>query len=415
MLNNLSRQTKTILLLSLGSFFILGGYEFARSPSNILYQEAFGAKNLIWAITCVPFILGIIIYGYGNLITRIGPKRTLFSTTIGAASIIFISYIGIKSEIKFARAFFYVFREAYIVILVEQYWAFMNSIIDQEKSKKVIGIYTGFIGVGAVLGGLGVKFLSTSLGTLNLTLISASGLVIAAYFGNKAYQTYGEPKIDAASKVKHEGLNHLGVKFFKTTPFLIFLFLIIMTLQSTALVMNLHVQELISKEFTSTDLKTSYSGNMYAWTNFIMLVLQFAFIPVFFRIFNLKALHTLMPILILIAALNAIINPSLLSSTIALMTIKGIDYSLFRAAKEILYIPLPYDVRYRTKSVIDAFGNRFSQGFNSIILAILSLVGISLFQYYPTIMFISGLLWTVFLVKLISLYPYPETFKSKSI
>ncbi len=412
---NLSNQSKTILNLSLGSFFVLGGYEFARSPSNILFQEEYGPKNLIWAIACVPFVLAAFVYLYGTLLNKKGPQRTLKITTILTAFVIIFSYLGIKFNIPYIRAFFYIIREAYIVLIVEQYWAFMNSIIDQNKSKKIIGIYTGFIGVGAILGSLGVKFLSTSLGTLNLTLISACTLLIASYFGNKAYKINGEPSIDALSKSKHEGLNRLGIQFFKSTPFLVYLFLIIVTLQATSLVMNLHVQELISKNFTSTDLKTAYSGSMYAWTNTIMLVLQFAFIPIFFRFFNLKALHFVLPILILLAALNAIFNPSLLSSTIALMTIKGIDYSLFRAAKEILYIPMPYDIRYRTKSVVDAFGNRFSQGLNSSILAIISLFGISLFNFYPHIMFGAGILWIFFLIKMIKKYPYQNTFKERSI
>jgi len=41
---------------------------------------------------------------------------------------------------------------------------------------------------------------------------------------------------------------------------------------------------------------------------------------------------------------------------------KPIDYSLFRAAKKILYIPFSFDVRYRAKEVIDVFGYRFGKG-----------------------------------------------------
>ena len=49
---------------------------------------------------------------------------------------------------------------------------------------------------------------------------------------------------------------------------------------------------------------------------------------------------------------------------------KAFDYSLFRAAKEILYIPLSYDARYRAKQVIDAFAYRFSKGATAGVLSL---------------------------------------------
>ena len=44
--------------------------------------------------------------------------------------------------------------------------------------------------------------------------------------------------------------------------------------------------------------------------------------------------------------------------------------SIFRASKEVLYIPLPFDARYRSKEVIDAFGYRASKGGVSALLGV---------------------------------------------
>ena len=60
---------------------------------------------------------------------------------------------------------------------------------------------------------------------------------------------------------------------------------------------------------------------------------------------------------------------SLLTAAAAYMVFKVLDYSVFRAAKELLYIPLSFDSRYRAKALIDAFGYRFSKGAVSGILA----------------------------------------------
>ncbi len=46
----------------------------------------------------------------------------------------------------------------------------------------------------------------------------------------------------------------------------------------------------------------------------------------------------------------------------AYVCFKSIDYTLFRASKELLYIPLSFDVRFRSKEFIDVFGYRGSKG-----------------------------------------------------
>ena len=43
---------------------------------------------------------------------------------------------------------------------------------------------------------------------------------------------------------------------------------------------------------------------------------------------------------------------------LAFFLFKAFDYSIFRAAKEVLYVPLSFDERYRAKEIIDVLGYR---------------------------------------------------------
>ncbi len=62
------------------------------------------------------------------------------------------------------------------------------------------------------------------------------------------------------------------------------------------------------------------------------------------------------------AAALLIARPSLFTGALAYLLFKSFDYSIFRASKEIFYIPLSFDCRYRAKEVIDSFGYRASKG-----------------------------------------------------
>ena len=60
---------------------------------------------------------------------------------------------------------------------------------------------------------------------------------------------------------------------------------------------------------------------------------------------------------------------TLATGVAAFAIFKCLDYSIFRACKEILYMPLPFAARYRAKQVIDAFGYRASKGVTATLLA----------------------------------------------
>jgi ATP:ADP antiporter, AAA family len=55
---------------------------------------------------------------------------------------------------------------------------------------------------------------------------------------------------------------------------------------------------------------------------------------------------------------------------------KGVDYSLFKASKEMLYIPLSADERTRGKAIVDIVGYRVAKGAVSLVLLALGSVAI---------------------------------------
>lgn len=55
----------------------------------------------------------------------------------------------------------------------------------------------------------------------------------------------------------------------------------------------------------------------------------------------------------------------------AYVTIKAFDFSLFGVIKEMLYIPLKLDEKFRAKAVIDVFAYRSAKAFASFLILFL--------------------------------------------
>jgi AAA family ATP:ADP antiporter len=108
----------------------------------------------------------------------------------------------------------------------------------------------------------------------------------------------------------------------------------------------------------------------------------------------------MMPIIHLTAIGVAVMYPSVLTVGAAFFLFKAFDYSLFRAAKEVLYVPLSFGERYRAKEIIDVFGYRTGKGASSVGIAVLQKAGIAMSAFYLPIAFAATAAWLVLIFPL---------------
>ena len=111
-------------------------------------------------------------------------------------------------------------------------------------------------------------------------------------------------------------------------------------------------------------------------------------------LFRSGVVHVLIPLVHVVTCSYYLKNPTLGSMSVAYAAFKSIDYSIFRAAKEVLYIPLPFAARYRAKEVIDVFGYRFSKGAASGAVTALQETGVVFSEgLYAAIALAASVVW----------------------
>jgi ATP/ADP translocase len=363
--------------ISCAAAFLLCGYEFIRSTSTTLFTEAYSAENLPKVMAVVPLGIIAVLYIYGRLLSWLGPRKTLLITTLASGLGIALCYLLISTGARAASGVLFVWREAYIVLLIEQYWSFLNSTFGTATAKKLNGPVCGVASLGAVLGGSLVGGLSRPWGTEAMLLWGAGLCLPAALASELAYRRCGEPADGAeAGQRTPSGVtantryDHLGLRLFRTNRVLVFILLAIVATQVLSTVLDLEFQKTLKAALPHKDERNAYSGNFYAQLNMAAAFGQFVMAPVLLRLLPLGAVHVALPFLNMAACAWLLASPSLASAGLAYLVFKSADYSLFRSAKEVLYIPFSFNVRYRAKEVIDVFGYRFGKGGTSLLIAL---------------------------------------------
>jgi len=400
---NISNDAWLAVTISLTAGFVLCGYEFLRSASTVLYKTAYGADKLTIVMALMPLSVIAVLYIYGRLLSLLGTRRTLFVTTLGSAAVIGGCYLAIRSGSSFATAILYLYREAYIVLLIEQYWSFINSTLNETAARKLNGPITGFGSLGAILGGYLVYQLAEPLGTASMLLFAAALLIPAAFLSDLGYKKCGEPKPTPEEKKQTKG--HLGLGSLKTSPMLIFLLLIVMSTQVLSAVLGLNFQTVLQEAMPNMDQQTAYQGWFFSVLNGGAAFLQFVIAPLLLSFVPVGLVHLGIPLIQLLAVGALIFTPSLQTSAAAYFLFKAFDYSIFRASKEILYIPLSFDARYRAKELIDVLGYRFGKGGSALFFVFLQRAGLALSGFYSWIAVGAISVWVALIIPIIKYLP----------
>ena len=387
-----SKEYQIAFLMAAAAFFTLVGYEFIRSPATVLFKNTWGAENLPLVMSAMPVVVfgGVALYGW--ILSHLGPRRTLLVTSLGSSFFIVACYLGLLTGSKMVTPILFLVKELYIVLLIEQYWSYINSSLTTATAKKVNGPITGIAGIGGVVGGSVGSLIVGPLGTEAMVLAAALMLIPAAMVSNLTYRLHGEPEAPDTSdeSVSH----HMGWQMFRSNPTLVCLLAIVLSTQVIAAVLDFKFNELLSVEFAgATDMETAFQLRFWGFLNLASIGLQFVIAPLLLSFIALRLVHLMLPLIHFTAIIFAIIEPSVFSVGLAFFLFKAFDYSIFRAAKEILYIPLEFDARYRAKEVIDVFGYRTGKGGSSVLITLAQRAGVIMGNYYLYIAFFMAAIW----------------------
>ena len=382
----------SMLALSFSTAFLLAGYEFIRSVSESLLIHHYGAANKPYAMAMVPFAMAACIYGYGRLLSMLGSRKAFLSSISFSMILFVIFFIGLKNGYKPFAFLLYLFKEAYIVILIEQIWSFVNSILKTSEAKLYNGPIIGMTTLGSIAAGFLIARYAVKFSTENFILAAAIMMIPALIFAQIAYNKGGEP---VPSKEESGGAKgHLGLNIFRENKTVMYIALVIFSTQVVSALMDLRFTHLVQDAIVGKDLRTAYFGGFWMKVNVFAFIMQFLITPLIMKKVSIRVIQVAIPLIHCVNFIVLFVYPQLAFAACAFLIFKGLDYSIFRASKETLYIPFSYDTRYRAKQIADAFTYRFSKGFTAFCIFAISSFTIIGGAFYAVAGILFSGIWT---------------------
>lgn len=340
-----------------------------KPASRSLFIEYLGADQLPYVWIGTALTMAVFIGIYHRLIERFSRIRVVLVTCAAIGLLLVCFRLAMEAPGPAVAVLFYIFVDIIGVLIVEQFWSLTNSIYSTEEGKN----WYGFIGTGGLIGGvvgggaasLVLRF--TPLKTADLLLVAAGIfcllLILTRLMGSLGLycevESYGH-------ELHYKG----GWKALKRSRFLLLIAFILLLAQLASPLIEFQFLKTVELNYLLIDKRTAFLSLFFSLMGGVSIIVNLVLTPLIHRSFGAIAGLLVQPVMILICSFGFMLQPGLLLISVAKISDRGLSYSINRASRELLYVPIDSLLIYQAKAWIDMFGYRLFKIFGSILILV---------------------------------------------
>jgi len=300
--------------------------------------------------------------------------------------------------------FYYVWVAIYAVLATSQFWVLANLVYNIREAKRLFG----FIGAGAIsggiLGGYLTNLLAPTIGNDNLMIIAAvimfGCIPLLHVIWRKRVKNLGVFRRQQRTYASNES----SFKLILDSKHLTYIAGIIGVGVVVAKLVDFQFSDMASKAIQDSDDLASFFGFWFSTFNVTSLAIQLFLTRRVVGVWGVASTLLILPLGIGLAALLFIVFPELW----VVILLKAIDgsfkQSINKAASELLVLPVPTEIKNKTKSFIDVVVDSVATGIAGCLL-IFVIKGLDFKAYQVSILILLLLsIWLYFIFKVRGTY-----------
>lgn len=365
-------EIKNLILIVISYFSVLFVYPIIRTTSKTYFLKFYDGfetpKVVLYAA-----ITNLLIVFLMNKYQKFFNVKKIFTAISFLSMFVFLGCLYmIKQESKIFCYFFYIWKESYIVILLHLVLGYFNANVHESKAKLIYGPLGAIGSFGGVLGAELLKQNTNTLGIDGLVVTGSILLLVAVISFNLCKDSESESTVktqDDESQIQKvsplESVKSIWI-------YVALIMLMVGLTQFLVVISETQLDILLKEKFVDLKKLNIHYGGIYQKINIGSSIFGIFIVPFVLTRFKIKTVHfgiLAFYSLLIISGLGLGANSIFLVS-FAFIGIKATDYSLFNAAKELLYFPLNKSQKYGAKYLVDMIFYRFSKGIVALILVL---------------------------------------------
>ncbi len=382
-----------VLFWSFTYFFALLCSYYIIRPMRDEMGIAGGIDKLQWMFTGTFLAMLAAVPLFGWVAKRFPVRQFLPYVYYFFIANLILFFVLFKTDLTHAyvaRAFF-IWASVFNLFIVSVFWSFMTDIYNNDQARRLFGVIAAGGTAGALTGPVLTALLVNPLGPANMLLISVGFLAVAVWCIHRIVawkrSTHIYSNQDAALRPEKPvsdkdpaigGGIFAGIRLVFSSSYLVGICFLILLYTTLATFLYFQQAQIVRDSFSDSASRTAIFAAMDFSVNFLTIVAQLLLTSRIVRRWGLSWALALIPILLGFGFLLLGMMP-LLSILIAVQVLRRAgNYAVMKPAREMLYVVLGKEEKYKAKNFIDTVVYRGGDAVSAWAYAGLQAVGISL-------------------------------------
>lgn len=345
-----------------------------------------GVENLQWLFTGTLLAMTAAIPLFGWVSSRFPRRRFLPYVYLFFISSLLLFYTLMNDQIVsayIARTFF-IWASVFNLFVVSVFWSFMTDIYSNAQARRLFGFIAAGGTLGALTGPVITALLVEPIGPRNLLLISALFLSWSILCINRLSRwsdAQDYKQTDSPTHTENETIGGSvwdGLRLVIKSPYLLGICLLMLLFTTLATFLYLMQAQIIRDAFVDSAQRTALFASIDLAVNTLTLILQLFLTSRLIKWLNLPLVLALIPFLLAIGFIVLGFAPSVAILIIVQVIRRAGNYAIMRPAREMLYVVLSKQEKYKAKNVIDTLVYRTGDAVSAWVYSGMRTLGISL-------------------------------------
>lgn len=369
-------EATTALLMFLYSFLAMTSYNIIKPITRSQFIASLGADNLPYVQFVAGVLIGFLMQGYTRLMRAV-PRRHIIPVTQAGMAVLLVVFWFLFTAIDadWIAVAFYILGLILAVLLISQFWTLANDVYDPRQAKRIFGFIGGGSSLGGAMGAAITAYLVQTIGAKNMLLVSAAimGVCVAiVMFVIKREQSAGAS--DATQTGEDKGTTGAeAIQLLRSSRHLQVIALVIAfaAIGAAVIEQQLNMAAAEAKGATNSDAIAAFLAQITVYLSLIGFVIQVGLTSRIHRVLGIGFALLVLPFSLGTTAVIMLFNRALWAPGLARVLDTSLRYTVDKTSREVLFLPLPAELKYRAKPFIDVTMDRFAKGMGALMILVL--------------------------------------------
>ncbi|MEP6783369.1 MAG: Npt1/Npt2 family nucleotide transporter, partial [Acidobacteriota bacterium] len=351
-------------------------YNIIKPITRSEFISSLGADNLPYVQFGAGILIGFLMQGYTRLMRAV-PRRHIIPVTQAGMALLLVLFWFLFTTIgkDWIAVAFYVVGLILAVLLISQFWTLANDVYDPRQAKRLFGFIGGGSSLGGATGAAITVYLVQTIGAKNMLLVSAAIMavcVLIVMFVIKREQAAGAS--DAAQTGEEKGTSGTeAIQLLRSSRHLQIIAMVIAfaAIGAAIIEQQLNMAAAEAKGATNSDAIAAFLAQITVYLSLIGFAIQVGLTSRIHRVLGIGFALLILPFSLGTTAVIMLFNRALWAPGLARVLDTSLRYTVDKTSREVLFLPLPAELKYRAKPFIDVTMDRFAKGMGALLILVL--------------------------------------------